>query len=329
LIVAGLTVTFWLKERRPITLAFNSAAIASAPVFVASDGALLGVKIANSPSIAVKPFSTGRFALDALITNQVEAATVADVPTVNALANHSDLRIILTLCESPIRIIARKNQVSSIEGLRGKRIGTFAGTSADYFLRLTLRSHNISANDVHIINMQPSDAVLSLQNNDIDAVSAWEPQAEAAIAFLGVSNAFVYEDTSQYRERFNLVTTLSRLQDSRSRADLLSLVQSLVDATQLIHDRPADSKALVARELGIDPNQLNAVWDGFIFPAGMGKINGASELPNAAPFFDAMGMREDLRRIQQVLYPSQTTSTDVLVDPEIVEELNRNQHSSQ
>lgn len=120
-------VFFWVKSGKDdITVAYNSPAIASAPVFA-------DVGNAHHLKINRKPNATGRLALDALLGGQANVATVADVPVINGSLQRQDLRIILTICESPIEIVARKHDIIDRRS-EGKKIGTFDGTSPKYFL---------------------------------------------------------------------------------------------------------------------------------------------------------------------------------------------------
>jgi ABC-type nitrate/sulfonate/bicarbonate transport system substrate-binding protein len=211
---------------------------------------------------------TGLSALLKLIGGQTDVATVADVPFVNSSAAYPNLglRIILTICKSPIHIVSRKSKIKTVHDLAGKKIGTFDGTSARYFLDRELTMAKITAGE--IVNMTPTDAVTALQNDSVDAISSWEPQARFAADLLG-ADAQILPKHATYVERFNIVTTENKLRDPKKRDAITRFLNILVDATRKVNESPGDTKALISRDLGMESQQLTSVWPEFTFPANI------------------------------------------------------------
>jgi len=248
---------------RKVTIAVNSTAIASAPVFLADQEPLAD---AEGIALDMVRFASGRFALDALMGGQADVATTADFPIVAASVNRPDLRILLTLTQSPIRVVARSScGITRVADLSGKKVGTLVGASPDYFLDRLLARQNVPAKSVTRVNLQPEDMVQALKERDVCAITIWEPFAQNAIREVG-SDAVFFEDKTAYLERFNLVTTSEVI--DRHRADLASLVQALVQAREHLAERREDTVQAVASATANDPSVISAVWPGFTFPVG-------------------------------------------------------------
>ncbi|MCI0557227.1 MAG: ABC transporter substrate-binding protein, partial [Nitrososphaera sp.] len=122
----------WTKQVPSVTVGVNSAAIASAPIFVATQGA---IEIAEKVKIDKIGFTSGKLALDALLNGSVDVATAAETPVILARA-HSEIRVLATLAESELSIVARKSKgITKPSDLKGKIIGAPEKTSAEYFLQ--------------------------------------------------------------------------------------------------------------------------------------------------------------------------------------------------
>ena len=65
--------------------------------------------------------------------------------------------------------------------MRGKRIGTVAGTSSQYFLASWLLFHNLQADSVTVVALAPEHLASALQRGELDAVAIWEPEPSIAL----------------------------------------------------------------------------------------------------------------------------------------------------
>ena len=82
-------------------------------------------------------------------------------------------------------IVARRaSGIATLADLRGKKVGTPANTSAQYYLVKALRSA-VAASEVTVVTMAVPDMAAAMTKGSVDAVSGWEPGAHDAIAALG------------------------------------------------------------------------------------------------------------------------------------------------
>lgn len=77
----------------------------------------------------------------------IDLAANAETQALRQFATHKNVRIIYTVAEVYYRIVANKKSISSVKDLKGKRIATFPGTSAGYFVEKYLASVGLKEGD--------------------------------------------------------------------------------------------------------------------------------------------------------------------------------------
>ncbi|KAE8444814.1 hypothetical protein EG329_014168 [Mollisiaceae sp. DMI_Dod_QoI] len=197
----------------------------------------------------------------------VDLAANAETQALRQFSTHKNLRIIYTVAEVYYRIVANKKNISSVKDLKGKKIGTFPGTSAGYFVEKYLASVGLKEGDYttvfgNVCNAAPCGAgtfPYMLQHGSIDAVGMWEPSVELAIQALG-SDAIILQDRSVYREIFNLHSTTQKLSDPATRKSIVSFLRALSQAEKVFVDTPEKIWPRVATALNMNATILKDVW---------------------------------------------------------------------
>ncbi|MCW6659387.1 ABC transporter substrate-binding protein [Aerococcaceae bacterium NML191292] len=83
-------------------------------------------------------------------------------------------------------VIGRKDKgVEKIEDLKGKKIASASGTSAEAILNLTLAEAGLTADDVEIVDMDASAIVTAMISGSVDAAATWSPNTTAIKKELG------------------------------------------------------------------------------------------------------------------------------------------------
>jgi NitT/TauT family transport system substrate-binding protein len=183
-----------------------------------------------------------------------------------------DLRIIFTVAECPYRIVARRSAgIRGLADLRGKRIGTQAGSSAEYFLDRMLRTVGASADAVTIVPYMAKTVTPltqlphALRNAELDAFTVWEPQLQKAVGMLG-EDAIVFCDASVYSEQFCLCSSQAKLADAALRPKIVAFVRALIAATQALQRDPRAAQRLVAETAGLDLQTVTDAWPHLTYP---------------------------------------------------------------
>ncbi len=75
------------------------------------------------------------------------------------------------------RVIAQPD-ITSMAGLKGKKVGVPQGTSGEMILRLALAKAGMSIADVQVVPMDPSTIVAAFSSRQIDGAGFWYPLVE-------------------------------------------------------------------------------------------------------------------------------------------------------
>jgi hypothetical protein len=199
----------------------------------------------------------------------IDLASNAETQALVNYPSHKNLRIIYTVAQVAYRLIASKSSgVTTLNGFKGKKIGTIPATSAAYFVSKLLATAGLGDGDYTVIsggicNSAPCGAgtlPYMLAHGTVDAVGMWEPTGELALEALGASNAVIFSDRNVYREIFNLHTTSDKLANPTTRASIVSFVKALNQAEAVFANSPASVYSRVASALGMNLAVLEAVW---------------------------------------------------------------------
>ncbi|MBI4439695.1 NrtA/SsuA/CpmA family ABC transporter substrate-binding protein [Candidatus Woesearchaeota archaeon] len=214
--------------------------------------------------IEVKPFTSGKLAFDALLGGSADFATVAETPLVYASLNGQEFYIIATMTysNSNTKIIVRKDHgILSPQDLKGKKVATFIGSNAEFFMSEFLTRNGLSTNDVKIVNLRPPEMPTALINGDIDAFFAWEPHVYNAKKELG-DNAEIYRGDF-YTETFNIVVRKDFAEANPKTIE--KFIMALLDSEEFIQNNRDASVKIVADYLTVDSAVLENIWQGFSF----------------------------------------------------------------
>jgi len=253
--LGAMSLTQTPEQGRRFTIAVNTTTIEGAPVYVAES--------------AGAPFTLVNGGVRDLADGRADAATNADTQMLLASVANPKIRMLLTLAEGRYRIVARKSAgISMLADLRGKKITTVPQTSAHYYLFRMLQSAGLQESDVTLVDVERTAMARAAIRHDADAISMWEPEAQAAVEGLG-SDAVVFQNNALYREWFSLYSTTEVLNDPRRRGELVELVRALLAATERVRANAADVIPIVARKVGRPESAVRAAWPHHAFPAAL------------------------------------------------------------
>lgn len=254
----GLAVFASRAHAAPLTLAVSPGPV-SLPIYVAQ---ARGLFKDEGLELALRPCASGRECYKWLADGQVDVATAAELQVALGAATRHDLAIVATISASSyqIKLVARRSaQIMEAPQVRGKRIGTVPGSSAQYFLDNWLVFNDIRPADVQVVGLAPDRLVSALAARDVDAVVIWEPLAAQAAQALG-GDAVTFASPRVYTQHFNLVSARPTI--ARRDADIARLLRALVKAQRLIVEEPEAARALLADRLHLAPSIAATVMEG-------------------------------------------------------------------
>jgi len=215
--------------------------------------------------ITIKGFDSGKLSFLAMLRGEVDISTVAPTPIIFNSFDRQDFSIISTFVHSydDIKVIVRHDKgINTAADLKGKRIGTPAGTSGQFFLDVFLIHNGIVASEVEVVDIAPSDLPGALKDNRVDAIVIWEPHGHKAQQLLKDS-AIRLPSSDVYRRTFNFMA----MKDfARKNTEVFKrFLRSIDQASQFIRNNKERSQAIVAKRLNMDKESINALWDNFVF----------------------------------------------------------------
>ncbi|TKT93324.1 ABC transporter substrate-binding protein [Dyadobacter frigoris] len=185
LVVSIVIVVFCLsackRESRKETDGANDKISYAVPQTIAAMPAY--VAIANKYweeeglEVDTKIFSSGRLALDGLLSKNVEVMSSSETPLVHSILKGSKIFIVATIMRhQEVKFIGRRDHgISAPSDFVGKTIATLPGTNSDFFMYKFFKHNKIDIKNIKVVNMSPPEMVTALVSGNIDGYFAWEP----------------------------------------------------------------------------------------------------------------------------------------------------------
>ncbi|QNG18146.1 ABC transporter substrate-binding protein [Rhodococcus triatomae] len=210
--------------------------------------------------VEVVNFQSGVEALQAVAAGQVDVATAADVPTSAVLTRSPSLRVIGDGSRwEGSRIVARRSAgITDVGDLAGASIGTPIGTSASYFAADVLHQNGIEA---ELVQVSPSAMVTAATQQNVDAVSIFQPYQAQVVAALGDDAVELAGGT--YRQHSLYLATAAAVEDKSTA--LSAFFAALADAGAELTANSDSAVSAVASATQLDPDLLRSVLPQFDF----------------------------------------------------------------
>ncbi|KXX75567.1 putative aliphatic sulfonates-binding protein [Madurella mycetomatis] len=208
----------------------------------------------------------------------VDLAGNAETQGLKNYVRNRNYRLIGIIVEVGYRLVANKAAgISTLADLKGKRIGTFAGTSAEVFVHQLLASAGLSESDYTTVNgnvcmREPCGGntfPAQLKDRRIDAFGVWETSVELGIQALGEDNVVVFKNSSIYREIYSLYSTEEKLRDRQTRQRIVQFVRALNQTYEVFRNASDTVYTTVAQTVNVDVPVLKNVWEDHVWGPGI------------------------------------------------------------
>jgi ABC-type nitrate/sulfonate/bicarbonate transport system substrate-binding protein len=228
------------------------------PFFVASEKGLFEKSGLKVQAINAKDSTE---ALNALLARKVDVSIENTYSALFAIEGTSPgtVRLFFPCSETPQRfvshfLVASDSSVRKPEELKGKRIGTYTGSTQLLTLKLFLRSYlNWDPDkDVQIIQVAPSLQLQALTAGQYDALFTIEPFASAALA-KGVARDILPYARGKILDPFPAGASSIRAGSLQTKKDALrKLYAAMVRGAEFIERNPPEAKAILAKWTNLD-----------------------------------------------------------------------------
>ena len=239
-----------------------SKSLLSIPIYLAIEK---GYFASEGLDLTLREYGSGKLATRAMLAGEVDMSTVADMPIVLNSFKKEDLCIFATFFSSYdfFKIIARKDRgIATGKDLKGKKVGVNKGTSSHFFLGNFVVANQVSLVDVELIYKKTFDMQDALLNNEVDAVSIWQPYAEYIKKSQG-ENIVELKYPNLCRVTFSLAANKTFIENRL--AIQKKILRALDRAATFSQKNSAEAQAIIARTFDIDKDILGKVWDDYTF----------------------------------------------------------------
>src|SRR5687768_6924587 len=181
-LLLGATEFAWCAEKTskltPVRIAYVSRSILDMPYIIARDRGLFREEGLEPELIFMKAIQT----VQAMLAGGVDFGTATGT-AVSAAVNGADVRVILALTDRPSFDLVAIPSITSVQQLRGKKLGISAvGSLTEILARQILIAHKVPPEQVTFLPLGTSDITyVALKAGAIDATMVQIPQNFLAI----------------------------------------------------------------------------------------------------------------------------------------------------
>ncbi|KAK4450177.1 putative aliphatic sulfonates-binding protein [Podospora aff. communis PSN243] len=205
----------------------------------------------------------------ASLSGNVELGGNAETQGLKQYASHKNYRLIYVIVEATYRLVANKAAgIKTLADLKGKKVGTFQGSSAQVFVDTLIASAGVDRSQFTTVSgnmcMRAPCAAntlpMRLKSREIDAFGCWETAVELGIEAAGEQNVVVFKNATIYREIYSLYATAENLRNPTMRKQIVQYVKALNQTLEVFKEKPEEVYPFVAKEIGVDVPVLRKVW---------------------------------------------------------------------
>lgn len=271
LVVFSLGVYIWTSYKpfdytsmplEQVTVAANSEYVGSCAVLVAKEK---GFFTNEGLSVTIKPYTSGKAAMAAIVEKKADIGTVADIPVMFAGLDNTPVSVIATIfaAEKDHGVVGRKDKGVSIgASLKGKRIGVPLSTSAHFTLDAFLNRQKLLPSEVTTRSYKPEELPVVLAQGDVDAIAIWEPFLSVAMEKLG-TNGVIFYGHDVYESIYNIVGMQSYI--SEHPETVKKMLRGLISGTSVCRNDPQLAQKIVSQATKIDIEALKTSWSSYRF----------------------------------------------------------------
>jgi NitT/TauT family transport system substrate-binding protein len=134
----------------------------------------------------ITQFSGGPDLADATMAGEMDFGSSGTATWMPRFVRSDALVIVGTMATSTDNFkMAALTSIKSLSDLKGKRVGTVAGSTIDYLWALVAKKLSIAESDLNITPVTPPELPAALDRNDVQAFFSWEPWPSKAVEISG------------------------------------------------------------------------------------------------------------------------------------------------
>lgn len=209
--------------------------------------------------------TSGKAALQALVENKADLATVAQTPIMFDVLKGQELFVIANVSTSNATnaVVARRGAgIAAPANLKGKRVAFTPGTTSDIFLDSLLAANGLTRRDIEPVALKPEEMGQYITARKIDAASTWSYPLTQISEQLG-SDAVTFYDPDIFTTMFSVVAQQDFVR--KNPETVRHFLRALIKAEGFVGKHPEEAQAIVATATKMDKSIVQKVWPSFRF----------------------------------------------------------------
>ncbi len=227
-----------------------------APVYIAQEQ---GYFVDNRLDVIIKDYEAGKLAADALLAGEADISTSADNVLVSNSFEHDNLRVLGTVAlANVVELVTRKDTgIKQPSDLKGRKIGITRKSAGEFFLGTFLIFNGLSAQDVEVVDLIPSEIVDAVVNGDIDAGFTWEPNIFEVKSRLG-ANVISWPGQSGQDLYFILLTKEKFIEENHQVIE--RFLRAIIQAEEFMKENEVEAREFTKNKFDYESSYIDYIW---------------------------------------------------------------------
>ena len=221
------------------------------PIIVAYEKGFFKEELGDTIEVDIPLFLNGPAQNEAIKAGQLDIASMGDLPVVQLWANDTDIQVISYFFAAPdgFSLVANKQSgIKTLADLKGKKVAIQPGTNNHKLTLKFLGSQGFDRNDVELVNLQRSEAIVALKQGIVDATALLEPHRSEV---LKDDNIIEISTSRGYDNFYGL--TFARTEYARENPQIISrYLKAIKKANDWIAQNADEATRLVLKFMGTD-----------------------------------------------------------------------------
>lgn len=261
LVMVMVPALVWAKTFRysvPTTLAAIPSYVADGKGFFKAEGVDVKLTI----------FSSGRQALDSVVSYSAELFSTSEVPPMHASLQGQPVQWVATICDHrEVKITVNSTRIYFPEQLEGKKVATLPGTNSDFYMYKFFDYWGINAKKVKIVSMTPPNMVTAFVAGEVDAYAAWEPHNYYGYSKADFASATWPTDPNLYTGYQSIIMMKKTVNENQEA--IQKMIRAWIKAAKFCNENPEEAQKIAAKYLRMDLADLKMMWGEFKFVVHM------------------------------------------------------------
>jgi NitT/TauT family transport system substrate-binding protein len=208
----------------------------------------------------ITQFTGGPDLADATMAGEMDFGSSGTPTWVPRFVRTEDLMIVATMATSTDNFkMAALTSIKTLEDLKGKRVGTIAGSTIDYLWSLVAKKLNVPESALNTVPVTPPELPAALDRGDVQAFFSWEPWPSRSVEISGKNKVHILASSGDvgYFQSFIIVGNRKFVQ---SKPDVtVRLIAAMRDASDYVASDRAESIKITAARNKMTPQMAEYI----------------------------------------------------------------------